>query len=160
MGAAEMLREFHAALDVRGRSRAGVARRMTLHDEGHAELGEALWLVYDGMDLRTSTDLFESLEALARELAGVLYVAYGTADLLGIDLDVALAEVHRANMAKLPDCYVCEGDGMIPLSIPRLRRSVCLACNGTGKGKPIKREDGKIPKPDGWQPPNMAGAIR
>lgn len=40
------------------------------------------------------------LKNLAQELADVVYVAYGTALTYGIDLDVALARVHKSNMTR------------------------------------------------------------
>lgn len=81
-------------------------------------------------------ELVEAIEshdivAVADALADLTYVLYGTALELGIDLDMVLAEVHRSNMAKLgPD------------------------------GEPIYREDGKVLKPKGWQPPDIAGVLR
>jgi predicted HAD superfamily Cof-like phosphohydrolase len=39
---------------------------------------------------------------LAKELADLLYVVYGTAVEAGIPLDVVFAEVHRSNMTKTP----------------------------------------------------------
>jgi predicted HAD superfamily Cof-like phosphohydrolase len=39
--------------------------------------------------------------ALAKELADLAYVVYGTAVTYGIDLDAVIAEVHRSNMSKL-----------------------------------------------------------
>lgn len=74
----------------------------------------------------------EAMEAndvlkIAQELADVVYVAYGAALTYGIDLDAAVAEVHRANMSKIgPD------------------------------GRPLYREDGKVLKGPGYTPPNMA----
>ena len=62
-------------------------------------------------------DLVETIDGLC----DLLYVVYGAAVTMGIDLDPFFAEVHRANMAK---------DG-----------------GGT-------RADGKILKPEGWQPPD------
>jgi NTP pyrophosphatase (non-canonical NTP hydrolase) len=83
--ASQALAAFHAALgDEPGRG--GTHLRMTLHNEEHAELIEAL-AEYD-------------LAHIARELADVVYVAYGTAHAFAIDLDAALEEVHRANMSK------------------------------------------------------------
>jgi predicted HAD superfamily Cof-like phosphohydrolase len=70
------------------------------------------------------------LPAIARELADVVYVAYGTAITYGIDLDAVLAEVHRANLSKLgPD------------------------------GRPVIRS-GKVQKGDWFQPPDVAGVLR
>lgn len=41
------------------------------------------------------------LEHLAKELADVLYVVYGTAEYTGIPLEEVFQEVHRSNMTKL-----------------------------------------------------------
>lgn len=70
-------------------------------------------------------------EALAKELADVVYVAYGTALAYGIDLDIALREVHESNMTKLDD-----------------------------DGKAIVRDDGKILKGPNYRPPILAAALR
>jgi predicted HAD superfamily Cof-like phosphohydrolase len=71
-----------------------------------------------------------NLTDIAQELSDLVYVAYGTAISLGIDLDAAVAEVHRANMAKLDSA-----------------------------GQPIYRADGKVIKPAGWTPPDMTAAV-
>ena len=65
------------------------------------------------------------LENIAKELADIIYIVCGTAVSYGIPLDRVFDEVHRSNMAKLVD------------------------------GKPIRREDGKILKPEGWTPPDI-----
>lgn len=79
-----MLEEFHAA--VGHPMTDALWLRRTLHDEEHAELVEAL------EEMRP--------EGIARELADVVYLCFGTAHAAGINLDAALAEVHRANMEK------------------------------------------------------------
>lgn len=69
------------------------------------------------------------LDEIARELADVVYVAYGTALTYGIDLDAVLAEIHRANMSKLgPD------------------------------GVPVVR-DGKVVKPPSFRPSDVAAVL-
>lgn len=68
--------------------------------------------------------------AIAQELADVVYVAYGTAHDLGIPLDAVIAEIHAANMRKLD--------------------------RDLGA---ITRADGKISKPPGWQPPDVAAVL-
>jgi predicted HAD superfamily Cof-like phosphohydrolase len=69
-------------------------------------------------------------EALAKELADLLYVVYGTADLLEIPLEAVFAEVHRSNMSKIGP-----------------------------NGEVIRREDGKILKPDTYREADVHGAI-
>jgi len=80
--------------------------------------------------LEEMKEYFESeekndLENLAKELADIIYIACGTAASYGIPLDRVFDEVHASNLAKLVD------------------------------GKPIRREDGKILKPEGWTPPDI-----
>lgn len=110
-----MLAEFHDALgDDRGRGNPQL--RIDLHDEEHAELVEALEERDRGH--------------IARELADVVYVAFGTAHAFAIDLDAAVAETHRAAMSKLDP-----------------------------PGGRVVRADGKILKPPGFVPPDMSGAV-
>lgn len=68
---------------------------------------------------------------IAKELADLVYVAYGTAVSFGIDLDLAITEVHRSNMSKL---------GL--------------------NGRPILRDDGKVLKGPNYQPPDMTAAVK
>ena len=70
------------------------------------------------------------LTNLAVELADIIYIACGTAVSYGIPLDDVFNAIHQANMNKLVD------------------------------GKVIRREDGKIKKPDGWQPADIEGILK
>ena len=70
-----------------------------------------------------------SIEEIVKELADIVYVTYGTALHLGVDLDAVLAEVHRSNMAKVANGYA------------------------------RRRRDGKVLKPAGWTPPDIKGAL-
>jgi predicted HAD superfamily Cof-like phosphohydrolase len=45
----------------------------------------------------------ETIYEVAKELADALYVWYGAAVTLGIDIDAVFAEVHRSNMTKLDE---------------------------------------------------------
>lgn len=68
---------------------------------------------------------------LADGLADIIYVAVGTALEFGIPLDRVWAEVHRSNMAK----------------------------RDPATGMVRRREDGKVLKPEGWTPPDIAAAL-
>lgn len=68
---------------------------------------------------------------VADALADVIYVAVGTALEFGIPLDRVWAEVQRSNMAK----------------------------RDPATGKVRHRDDGKVLKPEGWTPPNIAAAL-
>ncbi|MET8958819.1 MazG nucleotide pyrophosphohydrolase domain-containing protein [Streptomyces sp. NPDC004074] len=71
------------------------------------------------------------LDRLAHELADLVYVAYGTALVHGIDLDAVIAEIHRANMTKIgPD------------------------------GAVSRRADGKVLKGDHYRAPDVTAILR
>jgi predicted HAD superfamily Cof-like phosphohydrolase len=118
---ARLVREFHerfdlARADLPGPVSAECAEvRIRLLAEEVAELFEAM---SEG-----------NLPDIARELADVVYVAYGTAVAYGIDLDGVLAEVHRANMSKLG-----------PADTPVIT-------------------DGKVQKGPHFQPPDVAAVL-
>jgi len=68
----------------------------------------------------------QNLIEVADALTDLLYVIYGAGQAFGIDLDECFQEVHCSNMSKLGE-----------------------------DGRPIKREDGKVLKPDTYFPPNL-----
>jgi predicted HAD superfamily Cof-like phosphohydrolase len=68
----------------------------------------------------------QDIVGVADALTDLLYVVYGAGFAFGIDLDKCFKEVHRSNMTKLgPD------------------------------GKAIRRDDGKVLKPETYSPPNL-----
>ena len=76
-----------------------------------------------------SAEYDNDIVEIADALADIIYIACGTAVSYGIPLDKVFEEVHRSNMAKLVD------------------------------GKVLRREDGKIQKPEGWKPPDIEGVL-
>jgi len=68
----------------------------------------------------------QNMVEVADALTDLLYVVYGAGHAFGIDLDECFAEVHRSNLSKLGTDF-----------------------------KPIKREDGKVLKPDTYSPPDL-----
>ncbi len=72
----------------------------------------------------------DDIVEIADALTDLLYVIYGTGHAFGIDLDECFLEVHRSNMSKLgPD------------------------------GRVLRREDGKILKPEGYFPPDLEAVL-
>lgn len=68
-----------------------------------------------------------NLTEMADAIADLLYVTYGTAVSLGIDIEPIFDEVHRSNMDKLDS-----------------------------DGKPIIDASGKVLKPKGWTAPEIS----
>jgi len=89
--------------------------RATLIEEEAAELVQAI--------------LDNDREAIAKELGDMVFVVYGCAATLSIDIDLAVEKVFESNMSKLVN------------------------------GKPLMREDGKVLKGPNYQPPDMSGCV-
>ena len=65
-------------------------------------------------------------------LIDIMVVTIGALHSIGVDVEGAWREVHKSNMAKVD----------------------------VGTGVVLRREDGKILKPEGWQPPNLKQHLR
>ena len=72
----------------------------------------------------------QDIVEVADALTDLLYVVYGAGHALGIDLDECFQEVHQSNMSKLGQ-----------------------------DGRVIKREDGKVLKPDTYFPPDLKSVL-
>jgi predicted HAD superfamily Cof-like phosphohydrolase len=73
----------------------------------------------------------ETPDNLLKELADLVYVAYGYAAAFGWDLDEAVRRVHASNMSKLDD-----------------------------EGQPIKQANGKVLKGPNYAPPTLTDLMR
>jgi predicted HAD superfamily Cof-like phosphohydrolase len=88
-----MVLEFHSQFDIHVSPRPSIPDEPTrilrkrLIQEEFEELQEALQE--------------KDLPSIAKELADLLYVVYGTAVSLGIDMEPVFKEVHRSNMSKV-----------------------------------------------------------
>jgi predicted HAD superfamily Cof-like phosphohydrolase len=107
--AAQPLAEFHEHPNALDETTNTQALRQTLHQEEHEELIDALKIA--SAPLAPGSERV-ALGQVARELADGVYVAYGTAWAFGIDLDAALAEIHRCAMVKM-DAGLRRADGKI-----------------------------------------------
>ncbi|GAA3766628.1 MazG nucleotide pyrophosphohydrolase domain-containing protein [Streptomyces phyllanthi] len=120
---ADLVREFHLACGLDART---VPTRVT--PELAAHRGR---LLAEEAAEAAEVSVAGPLDRLAHELADVVYVAYGTALVHGIDLDAVIAEIHRSNMTKRgPD------------------------------GRVARREDGKVLKGEHYQAPDVSGVLR
>ena len=117
-----MVSEFHRAFDVViGPSpaipdEATCALRVNLMQEEFDELREAL----------TQLDV----EAVAKELADLLYVVYGTAVSCGLDMVPVFREVHRSNMSKVGGHKRADGKWLKPASYSPAHLRPILAAQG------------------------------
>ncbi|MFE9972908.1 hypothetical protein ACFYRD_19670 [Streptomyces hirsutus] len=116
---ADLVREFHRAFGLDARETP-----TEVSPELAAHRGDLLAEVAE-------VAVHGPLDRLAHELADVVYVAYGTALVHGIDLDAVISEIHRANMSK----------------------------RGPG-GEIARRFDGKVLKGDHYEAPDVSRVLR
>jgi predicted HAD superfamily Cof-like phosphohydrolase len=110
----DKVKEFHTSFSTQ--MSPALAEKL-IHEE-YNELLDELWAEP------------QRLELIAKELTDLLYVTYGLAYSLNLDIDKIFDEVHRSNMSKLGD-----------------------------DGNPIYREDGKILKGPNYSPANLEGLV-
>lgn len=111
--------------------RQRMAMRLRTIGEEYFELLETAKVKLETMLVSTPDPSTFDLEKAGNALVDMMVFIVGTGLEWGIPLDRLWAEVHRANMAKVgPD------------------------------GKVTYREDGKVLKPEGWKPPDIAAAMR
>ncbi len=91
--AQKMVREFHKEFDIH------VAERPGVPDPKTTVLRERL--IQEEFDELKEAMKAENLPAIAKELADLLYVVYGTAVSYGIDMAPVFREVQRSNMSKV-----------------------------------------------------------
>lgn len=119
----DKVREFHRAFNhlmdkdldsttLVGFERAALRNRLILEEVGEVQKELFGW----------------DKKKLAKELADLLYVVYGTAATYGIPIDEVFNRVHESNMSKLG-----------------------------ADGKPVYRDDGKILKGPNYKEPDMGG---
>lgn len=122
-GIAAAVAAFHAAFGLPMRERPSA-------DVGHALASLRVALLREEAEEFVTASEQGDLPGIADALADIVYVVYGTALTYGIDLDLALREVHRSNMSKL------------------------------GKdGKPLIRADGKVLKSEQYFRPDIAAVL-
>jgi predicted HAD superfamily Cof-like phosphohydrolase len=88
-----MVAEFHRAFDIH------VADSPSVPDTATRMLRVSL-ITEESDELRRTLEQ-QDVVGIAKELADLLYVVYGTAVSCGIDLEPVFREVHRSNMSKI-----------------------------------------------------------
>ncbi|AZI57692.1 nucleotide pyrophosphohydrolase [Nakamurella antarctica] len=121
--AARQVGQFHRSFEL-------PLRTLPTMDIGADQVDLRLALIEEEVGELRAAALAGDLVEVADALADIVYVAYGTAHVYGIDLDAVLTEVHRSNMTKL----------------------------GAG-GKPVRRLDGKVLKGPDYEPPRVAAIL-
>jgi len=101
-----MVKEFHRKFDIL------VHRSPTIPSGSTREL--RVRLIQEEFDELNEALADENLAAVAKELADLLYVVYGTAVSYGIDMEPVFQEVHRSNLSKVGGFKRADGKWVKP----------------------------------------------
>jgi predicted HAD superfamily Cof-like phosphohydrolase len=141
----ELINEFHQAFDngykdpeIQNRDRILLRGKLMLEEllEVFDELNLDITIYVDGPEpgfgVAHKLDPKPINKAkVAKELADLLYVTYGSGDTMDIPMDEVYREVHRSNMSKLG-----------------------------ADGKPVRREDGKVLKGPNYSPADIESVLK
>lgn len=106
--AQQMVQEFHKQFDIH------IADQPSLPNESTRQL--RIRLIHEEFNELQEALMTKDLPAVAKELADLLYVVYGTAVSCGIDMEPVFREVHRSNMSKIGGYKRDDGKWVKPLT--------------------------------------------
>jgi len=114
-----MVAEFHETFGI------ATATRPTIPDEPTRAL--RIRLIQEEFDELQEALRSQDAVAVAKELADLLYVVYGTAVSCGIDMEPVFWEVHRSNMSKVGGHKRADGKWVKPATYSPARLEPILA---------------------------------
>ena len=115
--------EFHRSYEL-------PMRTSPTEDIGPEQIDLRLALIEEEVAELRQAAVAGDLVGIADALADIIYVAYGSAHVYGIDVDSVLDEVHASNMTKLGS-----------------------------DGRPVRRADGKVLKGPDYRPPDVKAIL-
>ena len=123
-----MVEEFHRKFDI------AVSDRPSLPEEATRQL--RVRLIQEEFEELQEAMVAQDLPGVAKELADLLYVVYGTAVSYGLDMDPVFREVHRSNLSKVGGYKRADGKGYALDCMADLLREwtlaeVCLQSGGS-----------------------------
>ncbi len=101
-----MVEEFHRKFDI------AVSDRPSLPEEATQQL--RVRLIQEEFEELQEAMVARNLAGVAKELADLLYVVYGTAVSYGLDMDPVFREVHRSNLSKVGGYKRADGKWVKP----------------------------------------------
>jgi predicted HAD superfamily Cof-like phosphohydrolase len=117
-----MVESFHRLFDI--------VANMTPTTVGEETRQLRVRLIQEEFDELKDAMANDGLPAIAKEMADLLYVVYGTAVSYGIDIAPVFREVHRSNMSKVGGCKRADGKWIKPPTYSPARIEPILAEQG------------------------------
>lgn len=128
-----MVAEFHRAFEI------ALETRPTVPDEATRSL--RIRLIQEEFDELRAALGESNLAIVAKELADLLYVVYGTAVSCGIDLEPVFREVHRSNMTKVGGHKRADGKWVKPPGYSPARIEPILAAQENAVTDGVSQSD-------------------
>lgn len=110
------------------------------------------WLYAALNELRINT-YKPNIVNMAKALIDIIHDSYAIACVIGVDIEPLLSALCASRMTKFQPCPVCR------YTTKDVQEPICKTCNNTGV-IPTVVKDGKVQKPENWQPPQIERLIR
>ena len=120
-----MVEEFHRKFDI------AVSDRPSLPEDPTRQL--RVRLIQEEFEELQEAMVAQDLPGIAKELADLLYVVYGTAVSYGLDMDPVFREVHRSNMSKVGGYKRADGKWVKPPTYSPAQVEPLLAAQSSGR---------------------------
>ena len=119
-----MVEEFHRKFDI------AVSDRPSLPEDATRQL--RVRLIQEEFEELQEAMVARDLPGVAKELADLLYVVYGTAVSYGLDMDPVFREVHRSNLSKVGGYKRADGKWVKPPTYSPAQVEPLLAAQSSG----------------------------
>ncbi|MEC4891122.1 MAG: MazG nucleotide pyrophosphohydrolase domain-containing protein [Nitrospira sp.] len=119
-----MVEEFHRKFEI--------AIQAAPTEMSDATKGLRIRLIQEEFDELKESMAAGDLAAVAKEMADLLYVVYGTAVSYGIDMDPVFREVHRSNLSKVGGYKRADGKWVKPPTYSPAQVAPILAAQAGG----------------------------
>lgn len=122
-----MVEEFHRKFEI-------VIQAAPTEMSGDTK-GLRIRLIQEEFDELKESMAAGDLPAVAKEMADLLYVVYGTAVSYGIDMDPVFREVHRSNLSKVGGYKRADGKWVKPPTYSPAQVAPILAAQAAGQAE-------------------------
>jgi len=135
-----MVEEFHRKFEI------AISDRPSLPEDATRQL--RVRLIQEEFEELQEAMVAQDLPGVAKELADLLYVVYGTAVSYGMDMDPVFREVHRSNLSKVGGHKRADGKWVKPSTYSPAQVAPLLAAQSSGNSLDRSQVDVKMQKPE------------
>jgi len=135
-----MVEEFHRKFEI------AISERPSLPEDATRQL--RVRLIQEEFEELQEAMAAQDLPGVAKELADLLYVVYGTAVSYGMDMDPVFREVHRSNLSKVGGHKRADGKWVKPPTYSPAQVAPLLAAQSAGNSLDRSQLEVKMQRPE------------